>query len=191
MYQSRLHATNGIISIAVDALSGEVLEFVRESTWDNVTKNHVRNTWSLFDAVVHTEAGNKRLHAPRYLDVRANAALTPVIQIDQQEKSATVTIDFPGLVLHSTKEGVEKIKAGEASIEPVDIKVGIPVDMSARVVIESSIFCLLNKTEDNIPTVRCSGLSNPWQTIRSRRSSWHRRGPRTHYSPCLPRSAGP
>ena len=32
MYQSRLHATNGIVSIAVDALNGEILEFTREST---------------------------------------------------------------------------------------------------------------------------------------------------------------
>ena len=38
MYQSRLHATNGIISVAVDSLNGEILEFTRESTWDNVVK---------------------------------------------------------------------------------------------------------------------------------------------------------
>ncbi|MBQ7867408.1 MAG: hypothetical protein IJ354_04605 [Clostridia bacterium] len=170
MYQSRLHATNGIISIAVDALSGEVLEFVRESTWDNVTKNHVRNTWSLFDAVVHTEAGDKRLHAPRYLDVRANEALTPVITIDQQEKCATVTIDFPGLVLHSTKDGIAAAKVGAAGIDPVDIKVGIPVDMSARVVIELPEgdcrskwrMSLTNNTDWEVDTVAFPAIDGMW-----------------------------
>ena len=52
MYQSRLHATNGITSIAVDALNGELLEFTRESTWDNVVKNHVRPAYSLFEGMI-------------------------------------------------------------------------------------------------------------------------------------------
>ena len=52
MYQSRLHLTNGIISVALDALSGEMLEFVRESTADNCLKNHVRRTWSLLDGLL-------------------------------------------------------------------------------------------------------------------------------------------
>ena len=38
MYQSRLHATNGIVSLAVDATSGELLEFVRESTMTTCSK---------------------------------------------------------------------------------------------------------------------------------------------------------
>ena len=136
MYQSRLHATNGIISIAVDALNGEVLEFVRESTWDNVAKNHVRKTWSLFDAIVHTEAGDKRLHVPRYLDIREDPSLTPVITIDQHEKSAKVTITYPALVLHTDKTGNVDMNIGAGGIDPVDIKVGLPVDMSAVITIE-------------------------------------------------------
>ena len=170
MYQSRLHATNGIISIAVDALSGEVLEFVRESTWDNVTKNHVRQTWSLFDAVVHTEFGDKRLHAPRYLDVRADESLTPVIDIDQQETSARVTITFPKLVLHAEKLGVAEAKPGPDSIAPVDVKVGVPVDLSAKVVIElpenecRSLWrmSLTNNTDWEVGTVAFPAIDGMW-----------------------------
>ena len=136
MYQSRLHATNGIISIAVDALNGEVLEFVRESTWDNAAKNHVRKTWSLFDAVVHTGTGSRRLHVPRYLDIYENESLTPVIEVDQQEKSAKVTITYPGLVLHTTKDALVDMRSSASGINPVDIKVGMPVEMSAKITIE-------------------------------------------------------
>ena len=170
MYQSRLHATNGIISIAVDALSGEVLEFVRESTWDNVTKNHVRQTWSLFDAIVHTPSGNKRLHAPRYLDVREHAELTPVITIDQQEKSAKVTIEFPGLVLHTSKDALLDNTSSPSGITPVDIKVGLPVDMSAKVTIELPEndcrskwnMSLTNNTDWEIDTVNFPAVDGMW-----------------------------
>ena len=55
MYQSRIHATNGILSLALDALNGEVLELVRESTWDNVAKNHVQKAYSLLEGIWHTE----------------------------------------------------------------------------------------------------------------------------------------
>ena len=170
MYQSRLHATNGIISIAVDALSGEVLEFVRESTWDNVAKNHVRKTWSLFDAIVHTQEGDKRLHAPRYLDVRGDEKLTPVIEIDQQEKSARVTITFPGLVLHTNKSGNVDMKSSASGINPVDIKVGLPVDMSAKITIElpegdcRSIWhmTLTNNTDWEVGTVNFPAIDGMW-----------------------------
>ena len=40
MYESRLHATNGLISVAVDARSGELLELVSERTADNVVKSN-------------------------------------------------------------------------------------------------------------------------------------------------------
>ncbi len=114
MYQSRLHATNGIISIAVDALSGEVLEFTRESTWDNVAKNHARKTWSLFDGIAHTDGGDKRVHPPRYLDTRAHESLTPAVEVEQKEQSARVTITFPQLMI------------GE---EPVDMSAVITIDL--------------------------------------------------------------
>ena len=170
MYQSRLHATNGIISIAVDALNGEVLEFVRESTRDNVAKNHVRKTWSLFDAIVHTEAGDKRLHVPRYLDIREDPSLTPVITIDQHEKSAKVTITYPALVLHTDKTGNVDMNIGAGGIDPVDIKVGLPVDMSAVITIElpendcRSLWhmSLSNKTDWTVETVHFPAIDGLW-----------------------------
>ena len=87
-YLSRLHATNGTISIAVDSLNGEILEFVKESTWDNAAKNHVRNTGSLFDGILHTDSGDMRIYVPRYMEIRSDERLTPVIGVEQRERSA-------------------------------------------------------------------------------------------------------
>ena len=39
MYHSRLLLTNGVLSIELDGLNGEVLGFIRESTMDNAAKN--------------------------------------------------------------------------------------------------------------------------------------------------------
>lgn len=98
MYQSRLHATNGVVSIAVDASSGELLEFVRENTADNVLKNHVRHTWSLLDGLLLTEQGNIRFHPPRYTDILSDPSLTPEILVNQREQEASIQMHFPFLV---------------------------------------------------------------------------------------------
>lgn len=98
MYQSRLHATNGIVSLAVDAASGELLEFVRESTADNILKNHVRRTWSLLDGWLLTDRGNMRFHLPRHADMQKDASLTPEISVSQGEGEAAVQMHFPFLV---------------------------------------------------------------------------------------------
>ncbi|MBO4884284.1 MAG: hypothetical protein J5602_03125 [Clostridia bacterium] len=135
MYQSRLHATNGIVSIAVDALNGEILEFTRESTWDNAAKNHVRSTRSLLDGLLHTSDGDRRLYVPRYLEIREDGRLTPDIAVEQRDKSARVTITYPMLV---TFPKVEMDGAGKP-VNKHDYRLpplGEPVDISATVTIE-------------------------------------------------------
>ncbi|MDD3334945.1 MAG: DUF6259 domain-containing protein [Eubacteriales bacterium] len=98
MYQSRLHATNGVISLAVDSLSGELLEFVRESTADNLLKNHVRRAWSLLDGLLVTDQGDLRFHPPRYADIKRDPSLTPEISVQQEERQATLHWFFPALI---------------------------------------------------------------------------------------------
>ena len=106
MYQSRLHMTNGIISVALDALSGEMLEFVRERTADNVIKNHVRRTRSLLDAVRYMPDGEKRLWPPRYEEIRLDASLTPKVEVAQGDGVARAVITFPYLVSEGKKVDV-------------------------------------------------------------------------------------
>ena len=103
MYQSRLHLTNGIVSVALDALSGEMLEFVRESTADNCIKNHVRRTWSLLDGLLLTDQAPLRFHGPRYRDIRADPSLTPIIETQQLEQSACARIHYPHLLAGTEK----------------------------------------------------------------------------------------
>ena len=39
-YKSRYHLTNGLISLAIDSRTGEILELVHEKTGENLIKNH-------------------------------------------------------------------------------------------------------------------------------------------------------
>ena len=103
MYQSRIHATNGILSLALDALNGEVLELVRESTWDNVAKNHVQKAYSLLEGILHTEEADLRFHVPRYLEIAADESLKPLIRVEQRETSATVSLHYPALMCDTGK----------------------------------------------------------------------------------------
>lgn len=103
MYQSRLHATNGIVSLAIDATSGELLEFVRESTADNVLKNHIRKTWSLLDGILLTDEGEIRFHPPRYGDIRKDASLKPKVEVVREESETGFDIRFPFLLTEAGK----------------------------------------------------------------------------------------
>lgn len=42
MYHSRLHVTNGLVSAALDALTGEPLELVLEENRENILKSNLR-----------------------------------------------------------------------------------------------------------------------------------------------------
>ncbi len=98
MYQSRLHATNGLVSVAVDALSGELLELTLERTGDNLIKNHIADAPVPLRAELYIGEAKHVACPARYAQIREDAALAPKIAIDQATDHARVTIDYPALV---------------------------------------------------------------------------------------------
>lgn len=98
MYQSRLHATNGVVSIELDALSGELLGFVRESTADNLLKNYATRAHSPLDGMLLTDSGDVRFHPPRYADIKAHPEAKPELSVEQGEGQARVTLRYPALI---------------------------------------------------------------------------------------------
>ena len=88
MYQSRLHITNGVISLALDAESGEVLEFVREKTGDTILKNHIQEAGPILDGMLSMPGGDVRFTLPRHKDFRKDASLKPVITLRQGDGEA-------------------------------------------------------------------------------------------------------
>ena len=108
MYESRLHATNGLISVAVDARSGELLELVSERTADNVVKSNCHpRAWSPFLIELPGEGGQKRLLRPaRYAEIFEDASLAPAVRVEQAEKSASVHIDYPAVIEGSERPEV-------------------------------------------------------------------------------------
>ncbi|GHU74704.1 hypothetical protein AGMMS49992_16940 [Clostridia bacterium] len=123
MYQSRLHATNGLITLTVDALSGELLELVNEKTWDNVIKSHQRAAYTPFRLEGFFPAGKGESSAPafqavppRYAQMLADPELKPQLNVRQDADSAHVTLDYPHVMTESGK---------------LDIAVRITVDLPA------------------------------------------------------------
>lgn len=100
MYESRLHATNGMVSLALDARNGELLELVNEQTGDNVIKSNCHpSAWSPFMLEIPGENGAMRhLVPPRYLQILEDETLAPTIHIDQRPDSASVRIEYPAVV---------------------------------------------------------------------------------------------
>ena len=98
MYTSRLHATNGVVTLDFDALSGELLAFVRESNADNLLKNYATRAHSPLDGMLLGDGAPRRFHTPRYADIRVHPELRPTITIQQEAREAGVTLHYPALV---------------------------------------------------------------------------------------------
>lgn len=65
MYESRLHATNGVVSLALDARNAELLELVNERTADNVIKSNCHpQAVSPFVLEIPREGGGLRPPVP-------------------------------------------------------------------------------------------------------------------------------
>ena len=147
MYQSRLHATNGIISVAVDALNGEILEFTRESTWDNVVKNHVRPAYSLFEGHIWTDQGRVMFRVPRYQDILTDEALKPVVRVEQNTDRAAVILEYPYLMADSGK---------------LDVSAQIAIELPAGQTRSMWRMKLNNRTDDEIDEVAFPNLNGMW-----------------------------
>lgn len=100
MYESRLHATNGLVSLAVDARNAELLELVSERTGDNFIKSNCHpKAWSPFMLEIPTPQGTMRhLCPPRYPQILEDPSLQPVISVDQRADCASIHIDYPAVV---------------------------------------------------------------------------------------------
>ncbi len=107
MYQSRLHASNGIVSLAIDALSGELLELINESSGDNLVKSHHPAAYTPFFLEIYQ--GQHKLPAlpPRYLDIQSRPELKPEIQVVQEPDSARISMQYPAVCI---PQGVLPIK---------------------------------------------------------------------------------
>ena len=96
MYESRLHATNNLISIALDARSGELLELVKENSQDNFIKSNCNpKAWMPFVIEVNVDGEKKIGHPARYLDFVDHPEYMAKIEIDQKENSAFVKVHYP------------------------------------------------------------------------------------------------
>lgn len=147
MYQSRLHATNGIVSVAVDVLNGEILEFTRERTWDNAVKNHVRQAYSLFEGMIYSENERLLFHVPRYRDIIADDRLQPTLRVQQEEDFAVIVLEYPYLI---TEKGL------------LDVSATVTIELPAGQTRSLWRLSLQNRTDDEIDEVAFPNLNGIW-----------------------------
>lgn len=85
-YKSRYHLTNGTVSVALDSLTGEVLELAYEKTGENLIKNHSYTLPQPFAVV----AGTDTLRPGDVGAVRAHPELAAKITVADDGRSARV-----------------------------------------------------------------------------------------------------
>ena len=99
MYQSRLHAYNDLVSIALDAQNAELLELCNLATGDNYIKSNCHpQAFSPFMLEIPVPGGMRHLYPPRYAQIRQDPSLKPEIQVEQKTQEAQVHIFYPAVV---------------------------------------------------------------------------------------------
>ena len=95
MYHSRLHVTNGLVSAALDALTGEPLELVLEENRENILKSNLRQEASPLKVCLRN---GRELRPPKYAEIRRDGTLRPSIECCQGEGEAWAEVSCPRLV---------------------------------------------------------------------------------------------
>lgn len=95
MYHSRLNLSNGFVSAALDALSGEPLELTLESKKENILKNNLAAEASPLKVCLQD---GRALRPAKYLDILNDPSLKPTIQVNQGAHEASARVSCPALV---------------------------------------------------------------------------------------------
>lgn len=88
-YQSRYHLSNGRLSLALDSLTGELLELVDETSGENLIKNHTFALPQPF--AILAKKGEACLHPGSAETIARYPQLQPEIAVSPEGQSATVT----------------------------------------------------------------------------------------------------
>ncbi|MDW7656373.1 MAG: DUF6259 domain-containing protein [Bacillota bacterium] len=157
MYHSRKRITNGRISLAVDTISGELIELTDELTGDNLIKNHLQAVHQPFSLVLHAALGHpeRRTAWPaRHAQIMDNADLQPDISCTKSaDGSQTLTIHYPDLYSDDGQVGIE---ASCEIILPADgciLNWRLQIDNHAGLQIEKVLF----------PSVHGIYLGDTWE----------------------------
>lgn len=104
VYLSRCHYGNGLLSVAVDSLTGEILELINESSGENLIKNSAYTLRQPFQVWAGAGGETVRLFGGNVYEIARDAALRP--QISSEE--------LPGVGVRVTVQ-YEKLSDGEKS----------------------------------------------------------------------------
>ncbi len=95
MYHSRLHVTNGLVSAALDALTGEPLELVLEENRENILKSNFRAEASPLKVCLRD---GRELRPAKYAEIRRDGSLRPQVTLRQETDQGRAEVSCPRLV---------------------------------------------------------------------------------------------
>ena len=156
MYHSRLLLTNGVLSIELDALNGEVLGFIEEWTMENAAKNYFRDATGILDGTVFVGNAEKHLNIPRFAQISEDETLTPKITVKQGEGSATAEIIYPYLVANGEKIDISAKVRIELAPNDCRSRWYLTLENRSGCEIQSCKFPQLNGLDDKHLCLACS-----------------------------------
>lgn len=94
MYQSRFRYTNGVVSIAIDSLTGRILELVNEKTGENYIKNSCTEDAQPFELVTNVNGEKQKAYGGDTYDIAEFAELRPKITEEKVFDGSKIKVSF-------------------------------------------------------------------------------------------------
>ena len=98
VYLSRYHYGNGLLSVAVDSLTGEILELINESSGENLIKNSAYTLRQPFQVWAGAGGETVRLFGGNVYEIARDAALRPQISSEElPDGGVRITVEYQKL----------------------------------------------------------------------------------------------
>ena len=95
MYHSRLHFENEHLHLALDSMTGEILELCDKKGGENLIKNAMYDIKQPFLLKLRTEKGEVDLCAPHSRDALENPTIRAEITAKETAGGVSVTVHYP------------------------------------------------------------------------------------------------
>ena len=97
MYQSRYHYENELLSVAIDSLTGELLELIYKPTGENFIKNSCFLLHQPFQLFTSLKGEKIRLFGGDTYSIARDAQLKPHITHDETENALRIQVSYDKL----------------------------------------------------------------------------------------------
>ena len=140
MYQSRIRISNGIVTLAVDTGTGELIELVNERNGDNLIKNHYPEKHQPMSLFVRNRDNVYAVFPADNARINRDPSLSPEISVRNDNGSKTIRVTYKKLASDTAAVNIGAAYEAELPDGSHEIKWRLSIDNRSGDIVEKVLF---------------------------------------------------